>query len=111
MNMYKKNKRWLLNQKLQNSYLSNKPLEKEVTIPQLPVLDLEGNVVPKNPHQFYLWLGKIYHPLNKQLVDSYASYQLKGWKMQLESDTLVVKSNKVGYSSSSLDALIQNCLL
>src|SRR5688500_5504840 len=110
MNMYKKNKRWILSEKLKNRLLSNSPPPINPGSDFTPIDD-DGNIVTVDPHQFYLWLGKIFHPLTKKEVDSYASYQLKGWKIQQDSDLLVVKSNKVGYSSSSLDALIQNCLL
>ncbi len=99
--------------KLQYDFFTGKPKPQQIThsVAKFEPLDDEGNIVPKDPHQFYLWLGKIIHPLTKKEVDSYTTYQLKGWNIQLHTDLLVVKSNKVGYSSSSLDALIQNCLL
>ena len=102
-----------LTEKLRTNLFSGKSKSPPAEPPNkgFKAIDDEGNIVPKDPHQFYLWLGKIIHPLTKQEVDSYTSYQLRGWQLQLESDLLVVKSNKVGYSSSSLDALIQNCLL
>jgi uncharacterized protein YihD (DUF1040 family) len=74
-------------------------------------LDDAGNIVPTDPRTFYKLLGPLFHPRLKTPVTDYAPYQWKGWEIALVHDLLCVKTNKCGFSTTMLDALIQNSLL
>jgi terminase large subunit-like protein len=106
------NKSWNLNRHISNNdFKKLRRTTDDYEYPQYDPVDNEGNLVPTDPHKFYELLGPIYHPRTKKPVLKLAPYQIKGWKLQLKHDLLVIKSNKVGYSTSALDMVIQNCLL
>lgn len=68
--------------------------------------------IPLEPEKFYADFGYLQHPETRQPVKQLAPYQVDVWKsMQQNKRTLVVKSNKIGLSTSILLADLQLAVL
>lgn len=75
-------------------------------------VDLAGVKIPVEPGAFYADLGYLPHPRTRKPVTSLAPYQIETWKALLETGrVLVVKSNKIGLSTSTLMADFQLAVL
>jgi hypothetical protein len=83
----------------------------------LSKLDLKStipldDVIPLEPAQFYDQLGHLKHPRTGEEVKELTDYQVSVWKaLQKLKRVLVVKSNKIGLSTSTLMADFQLSLL
>ena len=72
-------------------------------------------VVPRDPEEFYRFFGPLPHPFKKDsngrpiLSKNLASYQIDAWKHQ--GNLLVIKSNKIGLTTSFSLEDIQSRLL
>jgi hypothetical protein len=76
--------------------------------PSIPLTDK----IPLDPALFYEKLGYLRHPRTNQPVTSLAVYQIEVWKaVHQYRRVLVVKSNKVGLTTSSLMLDFQLALL
>lgn len=70
-----------------------------------------GDIVPRDPHQFYDMLGHLHHDNTKQEVKRLADFQIDFWNSVLDNQyNIAIKSNKIGLSTVALMALFQNCL-
>jgi hypothetical protein len=74
--------------------------------------ELKDVVVPIDPQKFYEDFGLFEHPLTRQPVPKLTSYQYNGWKDGFNYRyRLVVKSQKVGFTTSSLLEDFQKAVL
>ncbi|MEO9294290.1 MAG: hypothetical protein ABI347_01675 [Nitrososphaera sp.] len=65
--------------------------------------DLARVAIPAEPGPFYADLGCLPHPRTRRSVVQLAPYQIETWKALLECGrVLVIKSNKIGLSTSTL---------
>lgn len=77
--------------------------------------DITKPVVPRNPEQFYKFFGQLPHPFKKDakgqplLSPNLAPYQIDAWKHK--GNLLVIKSNKIGLTTSFSLEDIQSRLL
>jgi hypothetical protein len=78
-------------------------LRREVDAEGDPGIDLRTVAIPAEPDPFYADLGCLSHPRTGKPVPHLAQYQAETWKALLECGrVLVVKSNKIGLSTSTL---------
>lgn len=74
--------------------------------------ELKDVKVPVDPQKFYEDFGLFEHPLTRQPVPKLTSYQYNGWKDGFNYRyRLVVKSQKVGFTTSSLLEDFQKAVL
>ena len=74
--------------------------------------ELQGIHVPTDPQEFYEDFGLFEHPLTRKPVPKLTTYQYNGWKDGFNYRyRLVVKSQKVGFTTSSLVEDFQKCVL
>jgi hypothetical protein len=66
--------------------------------------------IPQDPQQFYEDLGLLTHPNTGLPVEKLTAYQIKVWKANRHKYRLVVKSQKVGLTTSVLMELLQHAL-
>lgn len=75
-------------------------------------VDLSKVPVPVRPDLFYADFGYLSHPLTRKPVPHLAPYQIEVWKALLECGrVLVIKSNKIGLSTSTLMSDFQLAVL
>lgn len=87
-------------------------LKREVQAQDDGGIDLSKVAVPAEPGAFYADLGYLPHPRTRKPVLHLAPYQIETWKALLESGrVLVIKSNKIGLSTSTLMADLQLAVL
>lgn len=78
----------------------------------VPTFDLTDDSVPIDPQQFYQNIGLLEHPHTRQPVKKLTSYQLEAWRDAFRYRyRLVVKSQKIGMTTTSLMEDFQRCLL
>jgi hypothetical protein len=71
----------------------------------------DGDVVPRDPNQFYDMIGHLHHDNTKKEVKRLADFQIDFWQSVLDNQyNIAIKSNKIGLSTVALMALFQNCL-
>jgi hypothetical protein len=89
-----------------------KRFKKEVDVTGDGGVDLAKISIPSEPDAFYADFGYLPHPRTGRPVPRLAPYQVQTWKALLESGrVLVVKSNKIGMSTSTLMADFQLAVL
>ncbi|MEM3160129.1 MAG: hypothetical protein QXJ74_05030 [Nitrososphaera sp.] len=87
-------------------------LKKEVDAAGDGGIDLAGVQIPLEPGSFYADLGYLPHPRTRKPVLHLAPYQIETWKALLDCGrVLVIKSNKIGLSTSTLMADFQLAVL
>lgn len=78
----------------------------------VPTADFTDVTIPIEPQQFYQNMGPLEHPRTRQPVKRLTSYQLEAWNDAFRHRyRLVVKSQKIGMTTTSLMEDLQRCLL
>jgi hypothetical protein len=76
------------------------------------IRELREKIVPTDPRLFYPLFGLLEHPLTHKPVEKLARYQLDVWeKMMRHRYNLVIKSQKIGLTTSVLMADFQRAIL
>lgn len=87
-------------------------LKKQVGEDAGDTVDLSKIPISAEPDSFYADFGRLLHPRTGKPVPHLAPYQIETWKALLDSGrVLVVKSNKIGLSTSTLMADFQLAVL